>query len=212
MAHQPDLIPDTASPRADAPYPFKWTRRVAVLFAGLFLSVLAGGLTGVVVSRVDSAGYFVTWQRLPDPPAAVTSLAIGLSGRDEAVETLYALLASGDIAAITPPDAVWQTGVTPPHDAAVPCAPSLPALARTARPPDGLTGCVFHHGRGSDCDHQLAFAVDGNGHVWQWSNGRCALGMLGVVLIAFVAAGLVYLLLFSFLGLVWLRRRERAGH
>ena len=78
-------------------------------------------------------------------------------------------------------------------------------------PPDGLTGCVFHHGRGTDCDHQMAFALDGDGRVWQWSNGRCALGMLGVVLIAFVVSGLVYLLLFSFLGLVWLRRRERAG-
>ena len=196
---------------APAPYPFKWTRRLVFLLACLFLSVLAGGITGVVVSRIDSAGYFVSWQRLPDPPAAVTSLAIGLSGYDEAVETLYARLASGDIAAITPPDAVWQTGVMPPDDAAVPCPLSLPALARTTRPPNGLTGCVFHHGRGTDCDHQLAFALDGNGRVWQWSNGRCALGMLGVAFVTFVASGLVYLLLLSLLAVMWLGRREDAG-
>ena len=35
--------------------------------------------------------------------------------------------------------------------------------------------------------------------------------MLGVVLIAFVVSGLIYLLLSSLLAMVWLRRRERAG-
>lgn len=58
---------------------------------------------------------------------------------------------------------------------------------------------------------ELAFTLDGEGRVWQWSNGRCALGMLGVALITFVAAGLVYLLLTSLLAIVWLRRREHAG-
>ncbi len=208
MAHQPDLTPDATSPRAASPYPFKWTRRVVVLLACLFLSVLAGGVTGVVVSRIDSAGYFVRWQRLPNPPAVATSLALSVARPDRGFVTLHARLASGKSVALTPPEAVWQTSALPSENVASPCAPSLPALARTTNPPNGLTGCVYHYGRGADCDQRLAVALHGDGHVWQWSNGRCALGMIGVALITFVASGLVYLLLFSFLGLVWLRRRE----
>ena len=105
MPHDPYLAP-TFTP----PYPFKWTRRLVVLLACLFLSLLAGGVTGVVVNRIDSAGYFVSWRRLPDPPAAATSLALGVTGRDEFNQmfTLYARLASGDSVALPLREAVWQ--------------------------------------------------------------------------------------------------------
>lgn len=186
---------------------------MVVLLACLFLSVLAGGVTGVVVNRIDSAGYFVSWQRLPDPPAAATSLALGVTGRDEFNQmfTLYARLASGDSVALPLREAVWQPVASPPDNAATLCSPSLPALARTANPPAGLTGCIYHFERWYDCHSQRAFALDSDGRVWQWINTRCALGMLGVVLIAFVVSGLIYLLLSSLLAMVWLRRRERAG-
>lgn len=46
ISDDPELAPD-----APAPYPFKWTRRIAVLFAGLFLSVLAGGVTPVSIAK-----------------------------------------------------------------------------------------------------------------------------------------------------------------
>ena len=80
----------------------------------------------------------------------------------------------------------------------------MPALARTANPPAGLTGCIYHFERWYDCHSQRAFALDSDGRVWQWINTRCALGMLGVVLIAFVVSGLIYLLLSSLLAMVWL--------
>lgn len=213
MDGEPAPPRDPAS--SHAPYPFKWTRRVALLLACLFLSIFVGGITSIIITRVDSAGYFVRWQHLPDPPAVATSLALMAEGSEpNRLLTLVARLASGESAALplrTLDESGWQPSAPASGNAASPCAPSLPALARTTNPPDGLTGCIFYFSVWADCDQRLAFALDGDGRVWQWDNGRCALGTLGMTFITFVASGLIYLLLFSILMMVWLRRRERAG-
>jgi hypothetical protein len=61
-------------------YKWKWTRRVLLLLAGLLLSALVACATAVIVTNVDSAGYFQRWERLPDPPAAVVDLALDEAG------------------------------------------------------------------------------------------------------------------------------------
>lgn len=208
MNDDPELASDSPSPHAPSPYPFKWTRRLALLLTCLFLSVLAGGITAIFITRVDSAGYFVRWQRLPDPPAAVTSLNLSVPNE---VAVPVVRLASGDYATLPFGEDAWMIGGSLPAGNAAACPRSLPALAWTTRPPAGLTGCIHYLARGDDCHLHSVFALDGDGRVWQWINTRCALGTLGVAFFTFVASGLVYLLLFLFLALVWLRRRERAG-
>ncbi len=202
VSDDPELAP------APTPYPFKWTRRVVILLACLFLSVLAGGITSIVITNVDSAGYFVRWQRLPDPPAAVTSLNLSVPN-EFAVPVVQ--LASGDYASLPFGEDAWIIGDSLPTGDAAACPRSLPALAWTTRPPAGLTGCIHYLARGDDCHVHSVFALDGDGRVWQWINTGCALATLGVAFFTFVASGLVYLLLFSLLALMWLRRRERAG-
>lgn len=183
---------------------FKWTRRVLILLACLALSILAAIVTSQFVSSAYDAGYFVRWHRLPDPPAAATGLSLNETG-DAFV--LVARLASGDYVSLPFHLAAWSPSGPPPPDSALPCTPSLAALAWTTNPPDGLTTCIQHMSRGADCHIQRVYALDGDGRVWQWSNAACAMSTLGVAMITFVASALVYLFLSLGLAVLWSRRR-----
>jgi hypothetical protein len=199
-------LPASPSARAAPTYPFKWTRRVVVLLGCLCLSLLAAVLTAKVVVRIDNSGALVSWQRLPDPPAAVTSLAVA------GVGDVVAELASGERVILPFRADTWQTADGQPMPAAAPCSPPLPEWPRTTHPPAGATLCVSQWDRGgTDCDQRVAYALDGDGRVWGWQKGTCALGLLGLGLFTSAASGLVYLLLSAPAALVWLRRRERAG-
>lgn len=180
-----------------------------ILLAWLVLSTVAAFITALVVSSVDDAGYFVRWQQLPDLPVTATGLSLP---ETDSAHVLVARLASGDYASLAFRADAWSPSSPPPADSASPCVPLLLALAWTTNPPDGLTACIQHVSRGTDCHIQRAYALDGDGRVWQWVNTGCALGTLGVAIITFVASGLLYLVLLLGVAVLWSHRRaQRQG-
>lgn len=183
---------------------YRWTRRVLIFLACPALSILAALVTTMITVLLINAGYFTRWQRLPDLP--VTAHGLSLSKSDGRF-TVHAQLSSGETYNLPFGAATWSSGDAPPANIAVSCAGSLPALAWTTKPPNGLTSCIQYLSRGADCERQWAFALDGDGRPWQWAIINCASGTLGVAAITFVASGLTYLTLSLSLAALWLRRR-----
>jgi hypothetical protein len=159
----------------------------------------------VLITDIDSAGYFERWERLPVPPSDVSRLEINES------RALVAVLESGERAILPFRAAEWQASEGLSANIATPCDPSLSALTQTTRPPAGLKACIQHLERGADCDLLLVYAMDSGNNVWEWNASACALRGLGVALVSFVATFIVYLLISLSLAVIWLRKRERAG-
>jgi hypothetical protein len=133
-----------------------------------------GILLGIMFASVSSLGYFVQWLKLPPPPARVSEI-LNIVGANGAYGVSIKTIDGKIYVCNYSYEECWVSDQVPSNfrgspSTVKPCNYSRPEFFFVTNPPQDSVDCIQGSVGQADGGVILAYEIDKNGEVWEWSH------------------------------------------